>query len=305
MTDLAAARPSAGERLDGAVLRGMALVGVDWLSGSVLVGADFTNADLSRADLSDADLRKGSIRDVTAGGASFVGANLEDANAQEADLRAADLTDARLDETDLSDSRISDDTAFGDRNAYELELLRSGRDGDESAHLDAALRTYRSVESLSQENALYGQASAFYRKGKDLRRRHNWRAGNYPEAMLGEASRWIAGYGNVPARVVATSFVVIVVCGGLYPLLGGLRLVSGETPVTFAVEVPPTASPDAVVAVLRRSVFFSVVTFTTLGYGNLEPVGGAARYLAGVEALVGSILMALLVAVFTRSTWLR
>lgn len=205
ITDLASARLSAGERLDGAVLRGMSLTGVDWFSESVLVGSAFTNADLSRADLSDADLRKSSLRGVTARDASFAGANLEDANAREADLRDADLTDARLDETNVSDSRVSDDTAFGDRNVYERELLGADHDGDEGSHLDAALRAYRSVEQLSQENALYEQAGVYYRKGKDLRRRYDWRAGNYGAALLGSASRWVAGYGNVPARVVASS----------------------------------------------------------------------------------------------------
>lgn len=303
--DLASSRSDADDRLDGAAFRGMSLAGVDWLAGAVLVGSDFTNADLSEADLADADLRKSSLRDVTARDASFESANLEDVNAQEADFRGADLTYARLDETNFSDSRISDATAFGERSVYEREVVSADDPDPENTSFDAALRTYRSLESLSEENALYGQAGGYYRKAKDLRRRYNWRAGNYAPAALGEVSRWVAGYGNVPARVVATSLVVILVCGALYPLVGGIQLVSAVDQVTFAVEDPLSAPPGRVAEVLLRSVFFSVVTFTTLGYGNLEPVGTVSQYLAGLEALVGSLLMALLVAVFTRSTWLR
>jgi len=50
-------------------------------------------------------------------------------------------------------------------------------------------------------------------------------------------------------------------------------------------------------------LYFSIVTFTTLGYGNMQPT----KYLKGisaVESLIGAFLMALLVVVFARK-WMR
>jgi hypothetical protein len=43
-------------------------------------------------------------------------------------------------------------------------------------------------------------------------------------------------------------------------------------------------------------VYFSLVTLTTLGYGDIVPVGDAARMLAAVEAVVGQLYLAVLVA---------
>ncbi len=43
-------------------------------------------------------------------------------------------------------------------------------------------------------------------------------------------------------------------------------------------------------------VYFSVVTWTTLGYGDVSPVSELARILASSEALVGYIVMALIIA---------
>jgi hypothetical protein len=40
-----------------------------------------------------------------------------------------------------------------------------------------------------------------------------------------------------------------------------------------------------------------VVTFTTLGYGDIHPVG-YSHYVASVEALTGAFFMALFVVVF-------
>jgi hypothetical protein len=45
-------------------------------------------------------------------------------------------------------------------------------------------------------------------------------------------------------------------------------------------------------------IYFSFVTLTTLGYGDVEPVNDFARMLAAFEAIVGQIYLATLVAIF-------
>lgn len=46
------------------------------------------------------------------------------------------------------------------------------------------------------------------------------------------------------------------------------------------------------------AMYFSVVTWTTLGYGDISPLG-AARAFAAIEAFVGYMIMGLLVAALT------
>lgn len=41
---------------------------------------------------------------------------------------------------------------------------------------------------------------------------------------------------------------------------------------------------------LMDAAYFSFITYTTLGYGDLAPIG-AIRYLAGLEALTGLVLI--------------
>jgi len=67
---------------------------------------------------------------------------------------------------------------------------------------------------------------------------------------------------------------------------------------------PENAPPLWLAQVLFKSVYFSVVTFATLGYGDIQPIGLIARLLAGLEALLGALLAALLVFVLSRIvTW--
>ena len=43
---------------------------------------------------------------------------------------------------------------------------------------------------------------------------------------------------------------------------------------------------------LVHCLYFSVVTFTTLGYGDMQPSTMPAKFLANCESLVGLILVA-------------
>lgn len=296
-------KPLPGERLDGANFRGLSLYGVSFFSDCVLVGADFTNTDIRNTDFSGADLRKSSLADSTANNASFAGANMEDTIITDTDLRGADLTDARLDQATLSSSRIDQDTTFGDEVIYESDLRETDHAAERRDLLEAATRTYRTLEDLAQENTFYGQASGYYRKSKDIRRQYNWTSENYVSAFLAELSRWFTGYGNRPLRVIYTSLGVILLWGFLYPAVGALRHTNQS--VVYTLTTGGSLSLEYIIHVIIKSVFFSAVTFTTLGYGNIYPVGTSGEYLASIEALLGSVLMALLVGVLTRSTWLR
>ncbi|UHQ95032.1 potassium channel family protein [Haloterrigena alkaliphila] len=135
----------------------------------------------------------------------------------------------------------------------------------------------------------------------NFRRRHAWRVGNYLQAIKLAGSRWIMHYGTSPWRVVATSLLLIFVCAALYPLTGGIQEVGTETAVTYDIDDPTETPGPVLVRAFLKSLYFSVITFATLGYGDIQPVEGWARAIAGIETLLGSLLMALLVFVLTRS----
>lgn len=51
---------------------------------------------------------------------------------------------------------------------------------------------------------------------------------------------------------------------------------------------------------LLESIYFSALTFTSLGMGDYEPVGGGGQLLATFNTVTGEMLIALLVSVFGR-----
>ena len=72
---------------------------------------------------------------------------------------------------------------------------------------------------------------------------------------------------------------------------GGYRLVIYFAPAAFG---PPPAGGEA--TLMSRLVYFSFVTLTTVGYGDVTAVHPAARSLALLEALTGQLFPAVLIA---------
>jgi len=56
-----------------------------------------------------------------------------------------------------------------------------------------------------------------------------------------------------------------------------------------------------ILMIFLNSCYFSIVTFTTLGYGDLTPTGGL-KVIAAFEALFVAITMGFLVAGLTKNS---
>ncbi|WP_436927152.1 pentapeptide repeat-containing protein [Halosimplex amylolyticum] len=300
--DLEESLPDPEENLNGAYLQQAELSGIDWFEDRELVGADFTEAHLNGADFSGANLMLATLTSVSGINADFQETNLEGAIFTNADLRRANLEGALLNEAVFTDVHIDSETTLGDSSVYERERV-SPKLGDDHP-LESASWAYRQLQQIYRDNGLPYLAKRSYNQEKDARRKLAWTKGDYPSAIKRELSRWIALYGSSPYRILLTSLVVIVGAAVVYPLTGGVREVFTDSAITYTLEDPGDAPVQWIGRVLFKSLYFSVITFTTLGYGDIQPVGAAARLVAGVESLLGALLAALLVFVLTRLvTW--
>lgn len=91
--------------------------------------------------------------------------------------------------------------------------------------------------------------------------------------------RGLFGYGEKPLRPLACAGVVIIVCAVLFRLSCGLQ---DEPNCGFG-----------------NALYFSIVTFTTLGYGDFKPIA-SMRWLSATEAILGATLMALFIVALSR-----
>ena len=99
--------------------------------------------------------------------------------------------------------------------------------------------------------------------------------------LLGELifGKLLFGYGERPGRVLAAGAMIIFGCAFFYSQSGVIVCRDGPAEPSFL-----------------QGLYFSTITFTTLGYGDLYPAAeGICRLVAMAEAIAGGCLMALFV----------
>ncbi|MFC7233468.1 potassium channel family protein [Saliphagus sp. GCM10025308] len=158
-------------------------------------------------------------------------------------------------------------------------------------HLRKAATTYHLIENLARHNSLpHLQSQAFVRR-QEMHRLQYAKKRQFSKWLRASAARATLLYGESPWRVIGASLLVIFLCGMLYPLGGFREPGSGE--------VVQVSSVGEWVATLPDGIYFSTLTFTTLGFGDFQPVAWG-KWLATMETALGATLIALLVFVLGR-----
>jgi len=222
-------------------------------------------ANLVRTDLMRANLR----------GADLVGTNLQEARLQYAKLQGDDLTGATLSKAQLNGAYISRDTILEDVNWGAKYIL-----GDEEVKgFQVAAEVYRNLKQWHTQAGMYDIAGRFYYREMEARRKAgSWK--REPGSKLWSwAMRLLCGYGEKAINVVATAAIIIFGLAAAYYFLG-----------KFDTET------------FLNSLYYSVVSFTAVGYGSWAPKPeGWAKAMGAAEAVIGIFIMALFLVTFTRN----
>ncbi|HID74331.1 MAG TPA: hypothetical protein EYP43_04695, partial [Thermoplasmata archaeon] len=252
-----------------------------------------------RADFSEAYFEKGGSFD----GCLFWEADFGDASIQYVSFDGVDLDNVRFAGAQMEFAYLADArwSALPGRSRLrrlphylsvsderyvireELDIPTSGDVEDRIEAYRAAEGTYRRIKhSLTNEGA-YGMAGEFYIHEMRMKRDRYWHQRRYLKWLGFWISALMTGYGEKGRNVIMTALAIVAFYAIAYHALGAISQDGGGTHC-------PT---------LSECVYFSLVTFTTLGYGDYAPI---ARYqlLAVSEAFIGAFMIALFVLVFGR-----
>lgn len=308
-------RPAESKPIDlrGACLRSADLSGLD-LSDRDLTGADLSGANLSETNLSRSILREAVLVEARLDGsellgADLVGANLTACRAQAAgfggaDLSGANLSDARLGEStftrcklvgaelqcaDLHDARIlGADLSGADLNRAVLRGAElSGSCVDRAIFRGCDLRAAQLSDLVGFEAAdwigvdlrdvdLRG-ALGLRRFVMDENYLHEFRTRSRSSSLLYTIWWATSDCGRSFLRWGLWTILVVSLFGALYTCVD----------VDYG-DHPTFLSP----------FYFSVVTLTTLGYGDVLPASVAAQITVMLEVIVGYLALGGLISIF-------
>lgn len=235
---------------------------------------DFYRANLRNAHLFHADLRHSSLMKADLRGANLHFANLEGAN----------LLGTRFDEARLENVHWGH-YVHQEQLAYKAKDLAVRQD-----YFEQAEDIYRHLRRVLENRGLFETAGYFFRREMVVRRY---------QMPLFSVSRFVSkvvdlfcGYGERPMRVIFFSIVLILSFAVLF-FLNGVN----DDGQLLQLDIEKSLSEN--IYSFINAIYFSVVTFTTLGYGDITPIG-LSRFFAAAEAFMGSFTLALFVVVFVK-----
>jgi hypothetical protein len=216
-------------------------------------------------------------------------------------------------QTVLFDALVDPTTDFGTETIYESNPDLKGwfRNTADATPMEAATWVYRNLQRLYEDNAMTEQAREFHLKKEEAEREYHRREAERAEAdshydaaahdrqyFVKTLNRYLTNHGESLTRLLSVWSLVILACGFLYPFVGGVG--SDSTGEVYQITSPfELLTVDGWVTMLQ-SLYFSVITFSTIGYGDLYPIGPGSKLLVGFESLIGALLVALFVFVLGR-----
>lgn len=266
-----------GQSMEGFILRQARLEGARLYSQK---GYDLRRADLSRASLQGASLFNLDLRGAQLMKTDFSGANLNHAKLEDANLLGAVLDGAKLEEVE-----------WGEVALQEKRARSAEQRGEETLSLyKEAEEVYRNLRRAYDSTGHFQDAGRFFYREMVMRRKlmPRWSA----ERIWSKLVDLVCGYGESPPRVILFSLSVILGCAFFYLFLG---VSTPQGPMIFD---PQAGAADNFWRYLN-CVYYSVVTFVTLGYGDILPVG-YSKPVAMAEGFIGGFNMALFITVFSK-----
>ncbi|PIZ75476.1 hypothetical protein COY05_03890 [Candidatus Peregrinibacteria bacterium CG_4_10_14_0_2_um_filter_38_24] len=223
---------------------------------------NFENAELSHSDFKNAHITD----------CSFQNSDLNEINLINANITNCSLVDANIDDISTSGTVIDEKSNFG-------KELKS----ETAKNYHSAAIEYKQIKEMYKYSSLHEQADEFhYREMISKRKRISYlNPVRFFSYIFGDL---LCKYGTSFIRVFMAAILVVITCTFAFQIFDSLMFYNEKlTDYSFL---------DA--------LYFSITTFTTLGYGDYHAVG-AVRFIAAAESFVGIALTSLFTVIVARS----
>ncbi|MFC1477738.1 pentapeptide repeat-containing protein [candidate division KSB1 bacterium] len=245
-----------------------------------LTETNFNDADFSKADLSSGHLFGISLRGANLFKANCSGANLRHAQLKESNLLGTNFENTKLGNVEWSADFVILQELQGDilKKQGNRELARKKYKDAEEIYV-ALKKHFDSVGDSDTVGKFFYRQMIVQRQQIPLLTLHRF------FMKLADVS---CGYGEKVGNIFSFSIFVIAFNALIYSFAG---VIYGDHVFKITLH---TSFPD-MIRIYFKMLYYSTVTFTTLGYGEMTPISTVSRFFAGIEAFMGAFLVALFV----------
>lgn len=248
---------------------------------AILSGIHFEGATLRHCNFEGGKIHDCFFENTELEHSDFKNASVNNCNFQQSDLTGINLQGAKLINCNFTDADIKDitmNTTIVDQKTTFGKILKSEK--EKSYHFGSI--EYKQIKEMYKNSSLHKEADTYHYKEMVAKRKI---------AKKGNPMRWmnyifgdlLCKYGTSYVRVFMASLVVIFGAAWLFYLNDSLWFYNKDVTASFA-----------------DSVYFSIGTFTTLGYGDYHAVD-ILRFVAVLESFLGAALMSLFTVIVARN----
>lgn len=206
-------------------------------------------------------------------GMNLSGANLLRANLRKATLRRSIMIDVDLTKADLSDADLREARLNGANLAF-AQYTRDGIWWRGTVLMETHLAEASYVDPVFERDA----KDQYFLYAWRYRNRHRWTS-----RVAFFFWRWSSNYGSSFGLFAIWSAVIACIFAAIYHYL----LLPSE--LVSANDLPHS---------YWRALYFSVVTITTLGFGDVSPASLRAAWIVSTEVVIGYIMLGGLISIF-------
>ena len=263
---------------------GQSLAGINLkfanMSQAKLVNADLSNSDLSRTDFSGASLYGINFKGANLFKTNFEGANLKSANLKNCNLLGADFTNTKL-------NNVEWDEDFKVINEREAEKARSEGDHEKSKEkYKEAEDVYRTLKISLQAQTLGEYTGKMFLREMIVKRKQMPMFS--PLRIISKITHLAFGYGEKIGNIFYSIIAVLVACALMYGING---VDYQDRNLSFFTD---DIQEYGYLRTFGNLFYFSVVVFSTVGFGEITPLGLLNKTAMIIEGLVGGIIMSII-----------
>lgn len=287
------------------------------LAGAYLNKAQLNNAHLEESYLWHVQLNEAQLRNTHFERADMLGAQLKNADIHLTHFENTKLHGARFDGSELYhpyfENAILTEAHFNNTRIHKARLEGAQLSG---SHLDGALFHFAVVDGETMiDGCTTNEQTIFNGVGLDTcrmdpeikqdleyaRRRNAWEAWYpaHPIMKFPAATFWsLSDYGRSITSIIGCFFIASILFSIIYSL-GGDALISNLQSTTTTIDDVTQTHHFTLTQRICRSFYFSIVTMTTLGYGDMY---ASTQSIWGYILLISQVLFGYLMlgALITR-----
>jgi len=246
-----------------------------------LVNADLSGADLTRADFSGASMYGANLEGANLFKTNFEGANLKSANLSNCDLLGADFSNAKLNNVEWGK-----DYKIINEHKAEAAIVEGNYEKAKEKYKEAE-DIYRTLKISLQIQTLGDEVGKFFEREMIVRRKQMSRFA--PLRIISKLAHMTTGYGEKMSNIIYTVLGVIMICAFLYGVEG----------VAYQDRILGYWVADlhdyGIWETIGNLFYFSVVVFSTVGFGDIVPIGPLGKSIMIFEGIIGGLIMAVLI----------